>query len=160
MRLNRDMKRALENLAQLEKRSLSSLVANILRDYLKEKGIDWEHRERRTSPRKVIEMPARFRIPGPVSPLEQEVFLRDISQTGAYAISEDITGMEKILKMGKVPKRAQLIVQISGLEDPLILKCDIVRISIDRNKIGIGLEYRELPDQKRSIIDRQILSAR
>lgn len=158
MRLNRDMKRVLEVLARSEKRSLSSMVENILADYLIEKGIEWEQEERRSYPRKVIEMPARFTVRGSKGAEDHEVFLRDISQVGAYAIYKEIDGIGKILKKG-VSVRAKLSIQVPNSKDPLILNCEVVRISMDRNTTGIGLEYRKVRPEQQSLINEALVSS-
>jgi hypothetical protein len=157
MRLNRDMKRVLEVLARSEKRSLSSMVVNILADHLIEKGIEWEQEERRSFPRKVIKMPARFTFRGSKGPEEHEVSLKDISQTGAYAVYKDIKDISKILKKG-VSLRAKLSVQIPKSKDPITLNCEVVRISMDRNITGIGLEYRKVRPEQKSLINETLLA--
>lgn len=158
MRLNRNMKRVLEGLARSEKRSLSSLVENILADYLTEKGIEWEHKERRSYPRKVIEMPARFHIRSRQASQDYEVSIKDMSEAGAYAVYEEIENIDKVLKKG-VPVKANLSIQISKRGEPLTLNCDVVRISMDRQTMGLGLEYKKIRPEQRSIINDTLLSA-
>ncbi len=158
MRLNRDMKRVLEVLASSEKRSLSSIVENILADHLIEKGIEWEQEERRAFPRKVINMAARFSGRGSKGSEEHEVFLKDISQTGAYAFCEDTDGINKVLKKG-VSVRAKLSVQIPESKDPIILNCEVVRILMDWDITGIGLEYRKIRPEQQTFINEALAAA-
>lgn len=158
MRLNRDMKRVLEGLARSEKRSLSSLVENVLGDYLSEKGIEWEHEERRSYPRKVIEMPARFHIRSRQSSQDHEIFIKDISEAGAFAVYQEIDSIDKILKKG-IPVKANISIQVSKKGEPLTLNCEIVRVSMDRHITGIGLEYRKIRPEQRSLISDAILTA-
>jgi hypothetical protein len=157
MRLNRDMKRVLEVLARSEKRSLSSMVENILADYLIEKGIEWEQDERRSYPRKVIEMPARFTVRGSKGSEDHEVFLRDISQAGAYAVYKEIDGIGKILKKG-VSVKAKLSIRVPNNKEPLTLNCEVVRISMDRNTTGIGLEYRKVRPEQQNLINEALVA--
>lgn len=157
MRLNRNMKRVLEGLARNDKRSLSSLVENILANYLTEKGIEWEHKERRNYPRKVIEMPARFSIRGRQASEEFEVFLKDISETGAYAIYRDLESIRKFLKKG-ISLKAKLIFQVPNSRKPLTLNCEVVRISMDRQAVGLGMEYLKIRPEQRSIINEALVS--
>jgi hypothetical protein len=70
--------RVLEDLAKTEKRSLSSLVENILDDYLTKNQIEWERQERRGKNRKVINMPAQFQIRCNYIPEVQNVLIQDI----------------------------------------------------------------------------------
>ncbi len=158
MRLNRNMKRVLEGLARSEKRSLSSLVENILADYLTEKGIEWEHEERRSYPRKVIEMPARFHIRSRQPSQDYEVFIKDISEAGAYAVYRDTGSIDKILKKG-VSLKANLIFQAPNINKPVTLSCEVVRISMDRHTIGIGMEYKKIQPDQRSMINEALLAA-
>ncbi len=158
MRLNRNMKRVLEGLARSEKRSLSSLVENILADYLTEKGIEWEHKERRSYPRKVIEMPGRFQIRSRQAAQDYEVSIKDISETGAFAVYQEIDSIDKVLKKG-IPVKANISLQVSKKGEPLTLNCEVVRVSMDRHNTGIGLEYRKIRPEQRSIINDALLSA-
>jgi hypothetical protein len=105
------MKRVLEDLAKAERRSLSSLVENILYEYLTENQIEWERPERRGHERKVINMPARFRVRGKQIPEEHDVFVKDISQIGAYTLSTDVSGIENILKRKGISAKAKLIIK-------------------------------------------------
>lgn len=151
------MKRVLEVVARSEKRSLSSMVENILADYLIEKGIEWEQEERRSHPRKVIEMPARFTVKGSKGSEEHEVFLRDISQAGAYAVYKEIDGINKIMKKG-VSIKAKLIMRVPNSKDSLTLNCEVVRITMDRKFTGIGLEYKKVRAEQQTLINQALVS--
>jgi hypothetical protein len=153
MRLNRDMKRALEDQAREEKCSVSSLVENILSDNLANRGIEWNRMEHRRYPRKEIEMPARFQIPGRKVTDEHDVHIKNISQTGAYAISSDIRSIQKLLKNKGLSVEAKLLINLPNWEEPLVLNCQVVRMALDRNIAGIGLEYTDIEDREQFLIN-------
>jgi hypothetical protein len=161
------MKRVMEDLAKTERRSLSSLVVNILYDYLAKNQIEWERPERRGHERKVINMPAQFRVLGKQIPEVHDVFIKDISQAGAYTISTDIVDIENILKNDGISAKARLIINSPNFEEPIDLNCKVVRISIDRSLdrnlvgiglVGIGLEYRKIGAREQSVINETLLT--
>jgi hypothetical protein len=125
MRLNRDMKLVLEDLAKTEKRSLSSLVENILDEYLKENQIEWEHQE---------------------------------NQTGVFTIFNDVDGIENILKRKGISIEARLIINIPNFKEPIFLNCEAVRISLNRQHAGIGLEYNTVRAWEQSLINETLLA--
>ncbi len=153
MRLNRDMKEVLEDIAREERRSLSSLVENILGDYLTERHIEWERQERRGNSRKVVDIPARFQVLGHQVIEAHDVYLKDISRAGAYAISTDVAGIENILKNEGVHVNGKIIIHIPRRTEALVLECQVTRIAMNRYLAGIGLEYKEIRAQEQSIID-------
>jgi hypothetical protein len=158
MRLNRDMKAVLEDIAREERRSLSSLVENILADYLTERNIEWEHRERRGDSRKVVDIPARFQVTGHQITEAHDVYLKDLSREGAYIISTDVAGIENILKNEGVHVKGKIIIHIPRKTEPLVLDCQVTRISMNRTLAGIGLEYKDIRTHERSIIDEALLA--
>jgi hypothetical protein len=158
MRLNRDMKLVLEDLAKTEKHSLSSLVENILDEYLKENQIEWEHQEKRGRKRKVINMPARFQVRGNYIPEVQNVLIQDISQTGVFTIFNDVDGIENILKRKGISIEARLIINIPNFKEPIFRNCEGVRISLNRQHAGIGLEYNTVRAWEQSLINETLLA--
>lgn len=161
------MKRVMEDLARKKKRSLSSLVVNILYDYLAENQIEWERPERRGYERMVINTPAQFRVKVNQIPEVHDVFIKDISQVGAYTISTDIVDIKNILKKKGISSKARLIINSPNFEEPIDLNCEVVRISIDRSLdrnligmglVGIGLDYSNIGARELSVINETLLA--
>ena len=87
-RVEPHLKNELQNIAKQRARSLSSLIEQILRDYLEsqqsKRPYEPIQRDRRHHPRKEVLIPARWRFKMGKETVEHDVLVKNISAGGAY----------------------------------------------------------------------------
>jgi len=154
LRLTSGMRNALETAAKRDRRSIASLVEKIIADYLAKEGIDWEkapsHHDRRQYPRKDVSLPARLMIQQNLEIYEEtEALVEDMSLGGAYVTYTD--GERSSLRLHAT---IHLVVRLPRSDAALDLSCCAVRVIRDKEKVGVGLQYRQVGNENLALIDR------
>jgi hypothetical protein len=149
-RVEPHLKEKLHTIARQQARSLSSLIEQVLQDFVElqqaELPRDAIEKDRRQHPRKEILLPARWRLRKGKDTLEHDVLIKNISAGGAY--TEYLNG--QIYKFFEKNHKTslKLTVRLPGLRESVALECEAVRFHLTRDCLGVGLRYIELADQK------------
>lgn len=137
------LKKRLQEIALKNRRALSSVIIGILQDFLDSQegnvtpgGI---REERRHNPRKQVLLPARWRIREEENVLEHDVLLRSISVGGAY--TEYVNGQNFQLIKNLQASPLTLAVRMPESQEPVVVECEVSRIHITDNSIGVGLRF-------------------
>jgi predicted transcriptional regulator len=150
-RLSYTLKEGLLNLAEKQGRSLSSLIQQGLQDLLNshECGggpVRIAQEEKRQHLRREILLPARWRIRKGQKLLEHDVLLKNISVGGAYTEYMSGQSFQFIRNLGVLP--LALAVRMPGLQEPVVLDCEVKRIHATEGFVGVGLGFtKEFEDE-------------
>jgi len=140
-RIAKQLKKRLENAALRERRTLSSVIVGILQDSLDSRednttlGVIQE--DRRDNARKQVLLPARWRIRQEDDPVEHDVLLKNISVGGAYTEYINGQGLQLIKDLQVSP--LELVVRMPGSQWPIKVACEVSRIHITGDCMGVGL---------------------
>ena len=143
-RLDFSLKEGLLGLAEKQGRSLSSFIQQSLQDLLDsyERGsgpVRLAQEEKRQHLRKEILLPARWRIRKVDDVLEHDVLLKNISVGGAYTEYMNGQGSQLIKHLQVSP--LALVVRLPESQEPVLVDCEMSRIHITGNCIGVGLRF-------------------
>ena len=149
-RVEPHLKEGLHTIAKQRARSLSSLIEQVLQDFVESQQAelprDAIEKDRRQHPRKEILLPARWRLRKGKDTLEHDVLIKNISTGGAY--TEYLNGrIYRLFEKDQIPS-LKLTVRLPGSKEPIALECEAVRFHLTRDCLGVGLRYTELADQK------------
>jgi len=140
-RAENQLKKKLEDIALKNRRATSAVIVLILQDFLDSQegnltpgGI---REERRRHTRKQVLLPARWRIRQEDEVLEHDVLLKNISVGGAY--TEYINGQGSQLIKNLQVSQLALVVRMPESQEPAVVDCEMSRIHITGNCIGVGL---------------------
>ncbi len=149
-RVEPHLKEGLQTIAKQRARSLSSLIENVLQDFVESQQAelprDAIEKDRRQYPRKEILLPARWRLRKGKDTLEHDVLIKNISAGGAY--TEYLNGQIYKLFEKNHKTSLKLTARLPGSRESVALECEAVRFHLTRDCLGVGLRYTELADQK------------
>jgi len=144
-RTSEDLRKTLEKISVMERRTLSSLIENILRDYIEQRQPKPVNEEKRCYPR------IRISAPALVSGLDGAAYagvINDIS-LGGVNLSTPVSFPHDMRPNSKI----SIVFTLHMSEKPLTMECSIRHIhSDDRKSIGAALidtnfhSYRVLQD--------------
>ena len=146
LRIQQDVKNQLTTVAAKQRRTLSALIKKILQEYLDSCNDNSEPavfpEERRRQPRKKIVIPARWRVKDGQSLVEHDVIVKNISSGGAY--TEYINGQSFHLLKNLLFSSLGLVVRMPGFHESVELDCQVQRIHITKQSVGIGLRFTNI----------------
>ena len=152
-------KQELESLAREKRCSLSSLIQQVLKDFLEMPGTDPQRtpkRDKRRHPRKDVLLPARLRVRKEKEPVEHDVLIRNISAGGAY--TEFVNGQLFGLFQKYHSDLLELAVRLPGSREPVVFECEPKRFHITEECLGVGLHYTKMTAEKSLLALARFLS--
>ena len=145
-RVEPSLKKRLQSIAKQRARSLSSLIEQVLQDFLESQKSDLPleatQKDRRQYPRKEVLLPARWRLRKEKEAVEHDVLIKNISSGGAY--TEYMNGQVYRLFENEQPLSLELIVRFPGSQEPVELVCEPKRFHVTKECLGVGLHYTEM----------------
>ena len=158
-RMPTEIRQALEKIARKERRSLASLILKTITDYLEDRGVSWVRepaQERRRHTRKRLVAPVKWRLPA-----SEEVHvsvIKDISAGGVFMETNTSTRLPEWNKDQELPD-ILVYLQHPMMSEPMEIKGKILRVNIHRDRIGVAVEFEDLSDTNRLLIDELFVKA-
>ena len=142
-RIESHFKERLQAVARKQGFTLSSLVERILRNCLDSpRGkslLTPIQEERRDCPREEVIFPARWRMIQDEDSIDYDVIIKNISVLGAYA--EYMNGQHLQLIKNMSFDLLSLVVRMPGSSKPNTVDCEVRRIHVTEDFIGVGLRF-------------------
>jgi hypothetical protein len=156
LRIERQLKEGLQQFAKREGRSLSSLIAQVLKDFMKSHKADLPlkgiQEDKRRFPRKEVVLPGRWRTKSGGEIQEYDVLVKNISADGAYM--EHINGHHHNLFHSSRPTAWELVLRLPGSREPTVFDCVPKHCHITKECLSMGLQFTgNLEEDKKNALE-------
>jgi len=149
-RIDATLKEKLQTIADVQSRSLSSLLELILHSCidLYEKGdlhLEVLRKDRRQYLRIEILLPGRWRVGVGKDMVEYDVIVKNLSSGGAWTVHYNGKDSQLVKELYVQPLR--LFIKLPGSQQPVELDSKVKHIHINKDSTSVGLEFvRELAE--------------
>ena len=147
------IREALEKIARKERRSLASLILKIITDYLEDHGVSWildAKDEKRKFVRRKLVLPVNWKLRG--NDEMNTAIARDISVGGIYMESRQPAKIPEWNAEGGLPE-VDLYIQHAMMPNPIHIPCIMTRVNVNPKTVGVSVEFEELSDTNRMLLE-------
>ena len=153
LRIERQLKEGLQTIARRQVRSLSSLITQVLRDFMQSRKADLSPRpiqeEKRHFPRKEVVLPGRWRRQMGDKRQEHDVLVKNISAGGAY--TEHVNGHHYRLFENSPLSSLELVVRLPGSMEPVVLACEPRHCHVTKECLSLGLQFTAKMEEQNKV---------